>query len=103
MKYQSNLVDPVVHHPACKNVCLIYLAGFRFQLLYGIYSARIIEPLSSQYLSPRRYQDLIFIRVFYIVHTQKIQSLLLFFLFLDICFCFWLHYNNLSEQTHFIE
>lgn len=65
-------------------MCLIYLSGFRFQLLHRIFSARITEPVSSQYLSPRKYQDLIFIRVFYIVHTQKTQSLVPFLLFLNI-------------------
>lgn len=90
-------------NPEHKNVCLIYLSGFRFQLFQRIFSARITEPVSSQYLSPRRNQDLIFIRLFYIVHTQKIQSLILFFMFLNIWFWFWLHCNNLSEQSHFIE
>lgn len=71
MKNQTNLILPVVHHPECKNVCLIYLSGFRFQLLDRIFSARIIEPVSSQYLSPRRYQDLIFISLLYCSYTAN--------------------------------
>lgn len=70
MKNHQNFIPAVVHYPECKNVCLIYLSGFRFQLLDRIFSGRIIEPFSSQYFSLRRYQDLIFISLLHGSYTE---------------------------------